>query len=66
VIEVPPGAWQYSCEGPANALVDLALGTGSNHSRGDIGARSVETLAALVGSAQAGGQEFLIEHFGDA
>jgi predicted dehydrogenase len=63
VVEVPPGSWQYSCEGPANALVDLALGTGSNESRGDIGARSVETLAALVGSAQAGGQEFLIDHF---
>lgn len=66
VVDVPPGSWQYSCEGPANALVNIALGAGANESRAEIGARAVETLAALVGSAQAGGQEFLIDNFGEA
>ena len=61
VVEVPPGAWKYSCEGPANALVDLALGRGVNESGGEIGARAVETLAALLASARAGGQEFLVD-----
>ena len=64
VVDVPTGSWNYSCEGPANVLVDLALGTGVNESRGDIGARAVETLAALVGSARAGGQEFLVDSLG--
>ncbi|RUS65024.1 gfo/Idh/MocA family oxidoreductase [Pseudorhodobacter sp. E13] len=54
---VPKGAWKYSCEGPANALVDLALGKGGNESNGDIGARAVETLFALLHSAQSGGAE---------
>jgi len=61
VVDVAPGSWKYSCEGPANALVDLALGAGVNESDAAIGARAVETLAALVRSAQAGGQEVLIE-----
>lgn len=65
VVDVAPGSWQYSCEGPANALVNVALGAGANESRAEIGARAVETLAALVGSAQAGGQEFLIDKFGE-
>ena len=64
VVDVAPGSWKYSCEGPANALVDLALGTGVNESSGEIGARGVETLAALVGSARAGGQEFLVDRRG--
>ncbi len=64
VVDVPPGSWKYSCEGPANVLVDLALGFGVNESRAEIGARAVETLAALVGSARAGGQEFLVDSFG--
>jgi predicted dehydrogenase len=51
----PPGAWAYSCEGPANALVDLALGRGRNESDGGVGARTVETLHALLASARAGG-----------
>jgi predicted dehydrogenase len=49
-----PGAWRYSCEGPPNTLVDLALGYGRNESDGDIGARTVEALAALVRSARSG------------
>ncbi len=62
IVHVDPGSWKYSCEGPANALVDLALGSGVNHSSGEVGARAVETLAALVGSARAGGEERLIDN----
>lgn len=53
---VSPGTWFYSCEGPANALVDVAMGKGGNESPGDVGARAVETLHALVTSAKAGGR----------
>ncbi len=54
-VEVQPGQWRYSCEGPAGALIDLALGRGRNESDGNIGARTVETLHALVHSARQGG-----------
>ena len=54
-VDVEPGQWKYSCEGPANALVDLALGKGRNESDGCAGARTVETVHALVASARAGG-----------
>lgn len=60
VIQAPDNAWTYSCEGPADRLVDLALGTGRNESPGDVGARAVETLAALLASRQAGGREINI------
>jgi predicted dehydrogenase len=52
--DAAPGAWKYSCEGPPNALVDLALGHGHNESDGALGARTVETLHALVSSARTG------------
>lgn len=52
---VAPGTWFYSCEGPANALVDVAMGKGGNESPGDVGARAVEALHALVTSAKAEG-----------
>jgi predicted dehydrogenase len=63
---VPPGAWTYSCEGPANCLVDIALGRGRNESPGDVGARAVETLHALLASHRAGGTELGISPFGKA
>lgn len=53
---VPPGTWAYSCEGPANALIDVALGKGGNESTAEIGARAVETLHALITSARASGR----------
>jgi len=59
--DIAKGDWTYSCEGPANALVDLALGHGRNESGGAIGARAVETLHALVASARAGGETMKIE-----
>lgn len=52
--EVPDGAWTYSCEGPADRLVDIALGQGRNESPAHVGARAVEALHALLASAQAG------------
>ena len=60
IAPVTPGAWQYSCEGPANRLVDIALGQGSNESPGDVGARSVEALHALLRSSEAGGAPYNI------
>lgn len=52
---MPTGTWFYSCEGPANALVDVALGRGGNESTGEVGARAVETLHALIASSRADG-----------
>ncbi|WP_424927138.1 Gfo/Idh/MocA family protein [Amaricoccus tamworthensis] len=60
VADVPEGAWKYSCEAPAARLVDLALGHGCNESPGEVGARAVETLHAIVASGKANGQEQLI------
>lgn len=55
--EVPPGAWVYTCEGPPNALVDLALGGGENRSTGEIGAATVGIISALLASAGQHGRE---------
>ena len=60
-VAVEPGQWKYSCEGPPNALVDLAMGHGRNESDGGIGARTVETLHALVASARDRGAEVEID-----
>lgn len=54
-LPVAPGAWTYRCDGPVNALVDLARGRGENHSPGSIGAASVSVIEALVASARSGG-----------
>lgn len=53
-LQVAPGAWKYSCEGPPNALVDLALGHGRNESNGELGARTVEAVHAMLQSARTG------------
>lgn len=60
--EVPHGAWTYSCEGPADRLVDIALGQGRNESPGHVGARAVETLNALLRSAAADGKDLTLSH----
>lgn len=62
VAEVPADAWKYSCEGPADRLVDIALGQGSNESPGHVGARAVEALHAIVASGKSGGAEQIIKH----
>lgn len=48
------GAGSYDCDGPPNALVDLILGQGENCSPGELGARTVEVLAAGYRSVAAG------------
>lgn len=60
VAQVTAGAWKYSCEGPADRLVDIALEQGTNQSSGHIGARAVEALHAIVESGKAGGAEHII------
>jgi hypothetical protein len=54
-LDLPNGAWVYKCDGPVNALVDLALGRGRNLSTGKIGAQTTATIAALLASARRGG-----------
>lgn len=54
-LELRPGDWDVVSTGPVHALVDLALGQGRNLSPGEIGAQTVATIAALIGSARAGG-----------
>lgn len=49
------GAGAYDCEGPSNALVDLALGRpDANLSPGALGARTVEVIETLYRSAASG------------
>jgi predicted dehydrogenase len=49
------GDWIYRCDGPVNALVDLAQGRGANLSPGAIGAATTATVAAMLRSARQGG-----------
>jgi len=52
------GAFLYDCDGPPNALVDLALGQDvENCSPGELGARTVEILDAAYRSAASGSLE---------
>jgi predicted dehydrogenase len=54
-LDVEPGDALYNCDGPPNALVDLAQGRPvENCSPGELGARTVELLDAIYRSARAG------------
>ncbi len=53
--DIASGQWNYHCEGPIHALVDLAQGRGSNLTPGAIGAATVSVIAALVASSRNGG-----------
>jgi predicted dehydrogenase len=54
-LELEPDAGAYDCDGPPNALVDLALGRDVvNHSPGELAARTVELLDAAYRSAASG------------
>jgi hypothetical protein len=54
-INAGPEAGVYECTGPPNALVDLALGQDvANCAPGELGARTVEILAAAYRSAGTG------------
>ena len=57
---IPDGAWTYHCEGPPNALVDLCQGRGENRSPGEIGAATVDVIAALLASARQDGSEVAV------
>lgn len=54
-LDVHSGDALYNCDGPPNALVDLAQGRPvENCSPGELGARTVELLDAIYRSARAG------------
>jgi predicted dehydrogenase len=56
--ELEEAAFYYNCDGPPNALVDLALGKDvDNCSPGELGARTVEILDAAYRSAASGKPE---------
>ena len=55
VVALGPEGGRYECDGPPDALVDLALGRDvENCSPGELGARTVEVLAAAYESARTG------------
>jgi predicted dehydrogenase len=51
------GAGRYECDGPVDAIVDLARGRGTNRSPAAVGARTVELLDAAYRSATSGRPE---------
>jgi hypothetical protein len=55
-IALAEGDWVYRCDGPVNALVDLAKGEGRNASPGSIGAASVSIVSALLRSSHENGR----------
>ena len=64
-LDLKAGDWIYKCDGPVNALVDLALGKGSNLSPGRIGAETTATIAAMLSSSAAGGAARDVSSTGD-
>ena len=55
-VDLPDHAGLYRCDGPPTTLVDLTQGLEiPNRSPGDLGARTVEVIAAAYESASAGG-----------
>ena len=59
---VAPGQWNYHCKGPVHAVVDIALGHGSNLTPGSIGAATVSVIAALLVSARDDGRSAEVFH----
>ncbi|MBA3778174.1 MAG: hypothetical protein H0X16_02495 [Chloroflexi bacterium] len=57
MLPVQPGDGLYDCVGPVDNLVALALGSGTNAAPGELGARTVEILAAAYRSADSGQAE---------
>ena len=57
MLPVQPGDGLYDCFGPIDNLVALALGSGTNAAPGELGARTVEILAAAYRSADSGQAE---------
>lgn len=66
-LRLPADAGRYECDGPPNALVDLALGTArSSASPGDVGMRTVEVLEALYTSARTNSEAAVVPPYADA
>ncbi len=63
-LSVAAGQWNYHCEGPVHALVDLAQGRGENLAPGHIGAVTVSVIAAIQSSAGHGGANTTVYHAG--
>lgn len=62
-LPVADGDGAYDAVGPANVLVDLALGKAAhNNSPGELGARTVELLEAVYRSADSGRLELVHQH----
>jgi predicted dehydrogenase len=61
-LQLAPGEWVYRCDGPVNALVDLALGRGENLTPGALGAQATATIAAMLDSARNGGAPQAVQH----
>jgi predicted dehydrogenase len=61
-LSVPAGQWNYHCEGPVHAVVDLAQGRGENLAPGRVGAATVSVIAAILASAGDGGASADVYH----
>ena len=55
-LNLSDGDWAYRCDGPVDALVDLARNAGTNLSTSINGAQTVATIAALLQSSRQDGQ----------
>jgi predicted dehydrogenase len=55
-VDIPAEAGAYDCDGPPNRFVELIQGRGVNNSPGEVGARSVELIDAMMRSAAQNGQ----------
>ena len=64
-LSVPAGQWNYHCEGPVHAVVDLAQGRGENLAPAHIGAATVSVIAAILAPAGNGGTSTAVYHPGD-
>ncbi len=60
-LAIAPGQWAYRCDGPIQALIDLACGRGENCSPGEVGAATVSIIAAMLRSSKAGGRSEYVE-----
>lgn len=60
-LAIAPGQWLYRCDGPVNALVEIACGRGENCSPGEVGAATVSIIEAMLRSAKADGRSERIE-----
>ncbi|MGV8858172.1 Gfo/Idh/MocA family protein [Rhodoglobus sp.] len=54
-LDLSPGDGAYQAEGPANALIEIALGRGDNPAPGTLGALTAEALELVYRSAAQGG-----------